>query len=102
MVGKISNDFRISHKGDIQHQVIEGAVRVLDDFRAVDESVQAMKAITLRRDEQQAFATGALVLRYGQRADGQPPVPITADQLNEPRRPEDAGDSLWSTFQRIQ
>ena len=102
MVGAISNDIRIPHKGDIQHQVIDGAVRVLDDFRAVDDSVQAMKALTLRADEQQAFATGALVLRYGERTEGQPPAPITAAQLNEPRRTEDAGDSLWSTFQRLQ
>ncbi|MCC7286915.1 MAG: DUF945 domain-containing protein [Burkholderiaceae bacterium] len=102
VVGTIANDIRIPHKGDIQHQVIEGAVRVLDDFRAVDESVQAMKALALRPDEQQAFATGALVLRYGDRTDGQPPAPITAAQLNEPRRAEDVGDSLWSTFQRIQ
>jgi len=102
VVGTIANDIRIPHKGDIQHQVIEGAVRVLDDFRAVDESVQAMKALALRPDEQQAFATGALVLRYGDRTDGQPLAPITAAQLNEPRRAEDFGYSLWSTFQRIQ
>ncbi len=102
VVGKISSDIRIPHKGDIQQQVIEGAVRVLDDFRAVDDSVQAMKALTLRPDEQQAFATGALVLRYGNRLGDQPPWPITPAQLNEPRRADDVGDSLWSTFQRIQ
>jgi hypothetical protein len=102
VVGQIANDIRIPHKGNIQHEVIDGAFRVLEDFRGVDDSVQAMKALTLQPEEQQAFATAALALRYGDRAEGQAPAPITASQLNEPRRGEDAGASLWSTFQRVQ
>ena len=31
-----------------------------------------------------------------------PPAPITVDQLIEPRRPEDLGQTLWNSFQRIQ
>jgi hypothetical protein len=61
-----------------------------------------MKALELQTEEQQAFATAALTLRYGERTEGEPPVPITAGQLNEPRRIEDAGFSLWTTFQRVQ
>ena len=33
---------------------------------------------------------------------GQPPAPVTAEQLIEARRPEDLGHSLWTTFQRVQ
>jgi len=102
VVGQISNDIRIPHKGNIQHEVIDGAFRVLDDFRGVDNSVQAMKALPLQPEEQQAFATAALALRYGDRTEGHPPAPITASQLNEPRRDEDTGASLWNTFQRVQ
>jgi len=102
VVGQIAHDIRIPHKGNIQHQVIEGAFKVLDDFHTVDDSVQAMKALALQRDEQQAFATAALALRYGDRTEGQPPAPVTAEQLNEPRRAEDTGASLWSTLQRVQ
>ena len=102
VVGTIANDIRIPHKGDIQHQVIDGALRVLEDFRGVNESVQAMKVLTLQPEEQHAFATAALALRYSDRTEGQPPAPITTGQLNEPRRAEDAGPSLWSTFQRVQ
>jgi len=102
VVGQIANDIRIPHKGNIQHEVIDGAFRVLDDFRNVDDSVQAMKALPLEPEEQQAFATAALALRYGDRSEGQPPAPITANQLNEPRRDEDTEPSLWSTFQRVQ
>ena len=29
-------------------------------------------------------------------AEGQPPAPVTAEQLIEARRPEDQGNSLWT------
>ena len=102
VVGDISNDIRIPHKGHAQDDVIEGAFRVLDDFEAVDGSIDAMKAVTLKAEEQRAFASAALALRYGERSEGQPPAPITIDQVGEPRRTEDVGDSLWLTMNRLQ
>ena len=102
VVGTVANDIRIPHKGNIQNDVIEGAFRVLEDFEAVDASAEGMKALTLKVDEQRAFTTGALAVRYGERSEGEPPAPITADQLIEARRPEDLGHSLWTTFQRVQ
>jgi len=102
VVGDICNDIRVPHKGNAQDEVIEGAFRVLDDFEAVDGSIDDMKTITLKPEEQRAFATAALTLRYGERTEGQPPAPITAEQLDSPRRLEDQGDSLWLTFQRVQ
>ncbi len=87
----MSNDIRIPHKGNIQDDVIEGAFRVLDDFEAIDASTDAMKALALDAGEQHAFATAALALRYGERTEGQPPAPITAEQLIEACRPEDLG-----------
>ena len=100
--GNVSNDIRIPHKGDVQDEVIDGAFRVLDDFEAVDASTDGMKSLTLSDDEERAFATAALALRYGERSEGQPPAPITVEQLIEARRPEDLGHSLWTTFQRVQ
>jgi hypothetical protein len=102
VVGTVSNDIRIPHKGNIRDDVIEGAFRVLDDFKAVDASTDSMKTLTLTVDEERAFATAALALRYGDRTEGQPSAPITADQLMEARRPEDLGHGLWTTFQRVQ
>ena len=102
VVGNVSNDIRIPHKGNIQGEVIEGAFRVLDDFEAVDASTEGMKALTLQPEEEHAFATAALALRFGERTEDQPPPPITAEQLIEARRPEDLGHSLWTTFQRTQ
>ena len=100
--GTVSNDIRIPHKGNVQNEVIEGAFRVLDDFKAVDASIDGMKSLTLNGDEERAFATAALTLRYGERSEGQLPAPITAEQLIEARRPEDIGRSLWSSMNRLQ
>jgi hypothetical protein len=110
VVGDVVQDIRIPHKGDIQGEVIEGAFRVLDEFGAVEERTEAMKALQLQPPEEMAFAHAALALRFGERGaeegGGHPPAPmtapVTAAQLVEPRRAEDTGRSLWNTFQRVQ
>jgi leucyl aminopeptidase (aminopeptidase T) len=61
-----------------------------------------MKSLRLGVAEQHAFATAALALRYGERAEGQPPAPVTASQLIEARRAEDVGNSLWLSLNRTQ
>jgi hypothetical protein len=106
VVGEVVEDIRIPHKGSIQAEVIEGAFRVLDQFEAVNEHTEAMKALQLEHTEEIAFATAALALRFGERVveetGGHRPAPVTAEQLIEARRPEDIGHSLWTTFQRVQ
>jgi hypothetical protein len=74
---------------------------VLEDFEAVDASTDDMKALELKPEEERAFAVAALALRYGERTEGQPPAPITAEQLIEARRPEDLGHSLWISMNRV-
>lgn len=102
VVGDVVEDLRIPHKGDIQGKVIEGACRVLEEFERVEEHADAMKALALEPGEQVAFGTAALALRFGGGEEGQSPIPVTATQLVEARRPEDQGSSLWNTFQRVQ
>jgi Domain of unknown function (DUF932) len=106
VVGDVVDDIRVPHRGDVAGEVIEGAVRVLEQFRAVDEHREAMQATMLEPPEQIAFATAALALRFGERSieeqGGHTPAPVTAEQLNEARRIEDTGGDLWTTFQRVQ
>ncbi len=106
VVGEVVKDIRIPHKGNIQGEVIEGAYRVLDEFEAVSQHTEAMKALPLEPREEIAFATAALALRFGERGveatGGHRPAPVTAEQLIEARRPEDLDHSLWTTFQRVQ
>lgn len=98
-------DIRIPHKGNVQVDVIEGAFRVLEEFKQVDEHTEAMKALQLEPSEEIAFATAALALRFGEGAveeGGHVQAPVTAEQLNAARRPEDMGHSLWNVYQRVQ
>jgi hypothetical protein len=105
VIGDVVDDIRIPHRGNIQGEVIEGAFRVLDEFETVDASTEAMKALPLEPREEIAFATAALALRFGERnveeSGGHSPAPVSAEQLNEARRIEDVGHTLWATFQRV-
>ncbi|WP_140637138.1 DUF932 domain-containing protein [Methylibium rhizosphaerae] len=106
VVGDVVEDLRIPHKGNVQDDVIDGAFRVLEQFETVEASTEAMKALRLEPLEQLAYGTAALALRFGEarlaQTGGHVPAPITAAQMVEARRQEDAGDSLWATFQRVQ
>jgi hypothetical protein len=97
--GDVESDIRVPHKGDVVGQVIAGAFEVLNGFAAASAQREGMKALDLSAGEQGAFARAALALRY----DGDDtPVPITESQLLTPRRPEDRGSDLWTTFNRVQ
>jgi hypothetical protein len=102
VVGSNIQDVRIPHKGHARDQVVEGAFRVLEQFEQVDASVAEMKALPLKPAEERAFATGALALRFGERGEGQAPLPVTVEQVTAPRRAEDVGTDLWRGFQRVQ
>ncbi len=106
VVGNVIEDLRIPHKGNVEGEVIEGAIRVLGQFEIVDEHIDAMKALPLDRGEELAFASAALALRFGERTDEvtgiSVPAPITAEQLTQARRIEDMGSSLWDSLQRVQ
>ncbi len=100
VAGEIHEDIRIPHKGDVIDQVIEGAWRVVDGFGAVDVAREAMQATALSAPQQVALARAALALRFDA-PEGVPP-PVTEAQLLLPRRTEDEGADLWSTFNRVQ
>ena len=102
VVGSDIQDIRLPHKGNARDQVVEGAFRVLEQFEQVDESVVTMKALRLEAGEERAFANAAMALRFGERTEGQAPLPVTVEQVIAPRRAEDVGSDLWRSFQRIQ
>jgi len=96
--GDLVADVRVPHKGDIVGRVIEGAYEVLDGFKAADEQREGMEALTLTGGEQIAYARAALALRY----DNADLPPISENQLLVPRRSDDRGADLWTTFNRVQ
>jgi len=89
-------DVSVPHKGDVTGQVIEGAYEVLRGFDRVNESREAMQAVTLDAGESEVFARAALALKYDK------PAPITENQILMPRRVDDGRRDLWSVFNRAQ
>ncbi|EXF95915.1 hypothetical protein HK44_021385 [Pseudomonas fluorescens HK44] len=97
--GNIVGDVRVPHKGNVTDHVIEGAYEVLHGFEQVQDSREAMRAITLDDGEAEVFARSALTLKY----DSQDNVlPITERQVLTPRRFDDKRSDLWSVFNRVQ
>ena len=101
VAGETVGEVRVPHRGNIVQNVINGAFDVLDGFDLIREQKEGMKALTLARDEQHAFARSALALRYDP-TDAEAPAPITESSLLAPRRFEDRRDDLWTVFQRVQ
>jgi hypothetical protein len=99
--GETVGEVRVPHKGNIVQNVINGAFDVLDGFDLIREQKTGMQAVTLDRDERNAFAHAALMLRYDPTDDNTPP-PITETQVLNARRFEDRSDDLWTTFNRVQ
>lgn len=97
--GDTTADIRVPHKGDVAGQVIEGAYEVLQGFGQVQQSRDAMRAITLDTGEAEILARSALALKYD---DPDKPAPVTESQLLVPRRFDDRKPDLWSAFNRIQ
>jgi hypothetical protein len=100
--GDIEDKLIVAHKGDAVHDVIDGCIRVIGDFKAVETSVVAMKSIDLVREEQLLLANSALTLRFGIDANGNQAAPVSVQQLLQVNRPEDRAPDLWTSFQRIQ
>lgn len=94
IVGNSDSEIRVRHSGDAVAKVIEGAYSVVKDFDAVAEQIDGMKAIALNPDQQRAFATAALALRFDDPAN----CGIRPEQVIRPRRAEDKPADLWTTF----
>jgi hypothetical protein len=98
--GDVSSDIRVRHKGNIVQDVIEGAFTVVESFKQIEDQRDTFKAITLTDREQAAFAGAALLTKYEPDQNGN--LPLLPSQVLRPRRYDDNGSDLWSTFNRTQ
>jgi hypothetical protein len=96
IAGDVCNDIRVRHSGNVVDDVIEGAVRVLDNVEEIAGRIDAYKSITLAPEEATVFANAALQLRWDDKA------PVQADQVLRTRRWADNKADLWTTFNRVQ
>jgi len=97
--GDASCDVRVSHKGNVAHEVIAGAHQVLDGFTRVVEEREAMKATRLTQEHQLAFARAAIELKHDTTSM---PAPIVELDVLAARRHADVGDDAWRTLNRVQ
>lgn len=93
---------RVKHVGkDVVGKVIEGTHKVLGYADKVLAAPQDWSQIQLSNDERQIFAESAMVARFADK-DGAIHTPVRPAQLLIPRRPDDAGHDLWTTFNVVQ
>ncbi|PPJ48638.1 hypothetical protein C0075_13955 [Rhizobium sp. KAs_5_22] len=97
IAGERFEEVRVPHKGGIEDKIIEGVYTVAKDFPRLIDAAEGMKETRLSRDEQNVLASASLIARYGEEKSS-----LRAAQIVTPRRPEDAGQSLWTTFNVIQ
>jgi hypothetical protein len=102
MTGDTFNEVKVKHSGDAVSQVIEGAYTVLEDAPRVCGQVDQMKALALRPEERELFARCAHVIRFPNAEERPEAAPIPPARLLLPRRPDDRGSDLWSTFNVVQ
>jgi hypothetical protein len=93
----IAEAVRIPHKGNVADLVIDGCIRISQDFPRIGENIREMQALALSEGEARAFSAAALALRYGAE-----PAPVTAEKLLAPRRSEDTKNDVFTVFNRIQ
>ncbi|CAB4131828.1 Protein of unknown function DUF932 [uncultured Caudovirales phage] len=96
IAGDMFNNIKVRHTGNVVGDVIEGATRVLEDAKQIGSRIGEYKAIKLDRQEQLAFATSALQVRWG---DDQP---VLASRLLQASRWQDQQDDLWTVYNRVQ
>ena len=92
---------KVRHSGHAVDNVIEGTFRVLESSKALLAAPQDWSQIQLDRDEAQAFANAAHVLRFAD-AEGNVSTPVEPAQLLIPRRPADTGKDHWTVFNVVQ
>ena len=78
--------------------MVDASLQVLDSLPQLTDKVEGFRARPLTPAESKAFAESAILLRY----DDLQVAPVGPAKLLEPRRQEDAGTDLWSTYNRVQ
>jgi hypothetical protein len=95
-------EVRVMHKGDVVRDVVEGAFTVVDNFTAAIGAAEQMRAIELKPEVRQAYAGAALALKYFDEETGKVESPVSEAAILSPRRSEDVGNNLWTTFNTVQ
>lgn len=88
---------KVRHSGDVMGKVIEGTYRVMGEAEKALAAPADWSQVKLDRDEREIFAEAAHFIRFAD-AEGNVDTAIKPQQLLMPRRYDDRGDDLWTTF----
>lgn len=91
----------ILHVGNVVEEVVNGSLAIAGNVQKAIGRAEDWSRLQLTSGEQNAFASAAHTLRFGD-AEGNVKTPITASQLLQANRREDVGNDLWKTFNRVQ
>ena len=88
----------IPHIGFSADKVVAASVELAAHVPSLMDGISRMKSLTLTEGEQVAFAEAATIARFGDIVS----APIRPITLLQPRRAEDSGRDLWTTFNTVQ
>lgn len=88
---------RIRHKGFAKEKVFAAIEEITKQIPMVLDYVERMRSVNLTQEQQVQFARNAAELRWKDKH-----VPVNPAELLHIRRPEDAGDSVWHVYNRVQ
>jgi hypothetical protein len=90
--------WRVMHRGDVVRDVVCAAFRISERFEVLATAVERMERTVLDAGQRLEFAAEALALRFPNDLEGA----VEPSRLLVTRRPEDAGNDLWRTFNVLQ
>ncbi len=93
---------RVLHKGYNNEKILEAVYQIVEDTPKVLESVDRFKAIPLNVDERKIFAEASLNLLYSEEKLLEYDKKDTLTRLLRPKRTQDTGENLWTTYNIVQ
>lgn len=96
IVGENQFRFTSSHLGDVHDKAAAFAAQLNDQLPRINDAITNWSNIELPKARQLELARIAMALRWSKDA------PYEPSALLQPRRQEDASNSLWHVFNRVQ
>ena len=90
------NSFKICHKDYTLSEIEKNIYAYVQDVPDTIKQVERYKSIELSKDEEYAFASEAIDLRWEEDA------PVTVDNILNRQRQEDKTQDLWTVFNVVQ
>ncbi len=92
------NAIRFRHSGCLTGEVVQASLRLVEAMPKIGERIARFRERILEPCESLTLAEQALLLRYPTVDES----PISPETLLRAHRPEDEGDDLWLTMNRLQ